>query len=69
LPKNWTFTDAKDEDCVLCIVIPPSKSPMPAEYWFKFILLKENVGKVYSFTVSHSKANGFVWKFSGISFE
>ena len=68
-PENWQIIDSQTDNSVLCIVIPPSKSPLPSEYWIKFIVFNDNVGKVYSFSLLHTAKNGYIWKFTGISFE
>ena len=69
IPNNWKLTDEIDKNCVLYVIIPPSKSPMPPEYWIKFIIHEDNVGQVYNFGLRKSLKRGFIWTYNGITFE
>ncbi|MCD4655914.1 MAG: hypothetical protein K8S87_00070 [Planctomycetes bacterium] len=69
IPENWMLTNDNDKNCVLFVIIPPSKSPLPPEYWIKFIVHENNVGKIYNFGLRQSVKRGFIWTYYGISFE
>ncbi len=69
IPDNWKLTDEIDENCVLFVIIPPSKSPLPPEYWIKFIVHEDNVGTIYNFGLRQSVKRGFIWTYNGITFE
>ena len=69
IPDNWLLTNDSDKNCVLFVIIPPSKSPLPPEFGVKFIVHEDNVGKIYNFGLRQSVKRGFIWKFYGISFE
>lgn len=69
ISENWLLTNDNDKNCVLFVIIPPSKSPLPPEYWIKFIVHEDNVGKIYNFGLRQSVNRGFIWKFYGITFE
>ncbi|MCK5345007.1 MAG: hypothetical protein KAR20_16465, partial [Candidatus Heimdallarchaeota archaeon] len=69
IPANWMLTNDNDKDCVLFVIIPPSKSPLPPEYWIKFIVHEDNVGQIYNFGLRESVKRGFIWTYNGITFE